>query len=102
MIRRPPRSTLFPYTTLFRSRRWRPATSHSTTPPRPLLPYPAARVLPSGLKAMLLTSPSSMRSEEHTSELQSRQYLVCRLLLEKKKHHTDHHLLQHIVSIPLI
>src|SRR5215203_7212548 len=66
MIRRPPRSTLFPYTTLFRSwrccrdrrscRRWPP-----TSPPR---------------------------SEEHTSELQSRQYLVCRLLLEKKKKHT--------------
>src|SRR5438445_7041481 len=63
MIRRPPRSTLFPYTTLFRSRRCRrplgfPGGAEPRTPPR---------------------------SEEHTSELQSRQYLVCRLLLEKKK-----------------
>src|SRR5215203_6536062 len=64
MIRRPPRSTLFPYTTLFRSR----------PRPTPGLPHPAC---PRG-------RPRS-RSEEHTSELQSRQYLVCRLLLEKKK-----------------
>src|SRR5215217_8531145 len=65
MIRRPPRSTLFPYTTLFRSRvdarRWGRGGSESR---RPL---------------------DIARSEEHTSELQSRQYLVCRLLLEKKK-----------------
>src|SRR5258708_22086053 len=67
MIRRPPRSTLFPYTTLFRSIR---------TPPQ----YPAFREqFPS--KAIL----SSERSEEHTSELQSPDHLVCRLLLEKKK-----------------
>src|SRR5215469_5243930 len=65
MIRRPPRSTLFPYTTLFRSRRW---------------PAPAAR------SARACSSVSaSTRSEEHTSELQSRRDLVCRLLLEKKK-----------------
>src|SRR3712207_7803441 len=67
MIRRPPRSTLFPYTTLFRSRPRR-------TPP------PCTRT-------SNCTSPASgatRRSEEHTSELQSRQYLVCRLLLEKK------------------
>src|SRR6185295_19898716 len=65
MIRRPPRSTLFPYTTLFRSRQRRqPAAG-----PRH---GPHARDRPA-------------RSEEHTSELQSRQYLVCRLLLEKKK-----------------
>src|SRR6476620_11933250 len=64
MIRRPPRSTLFPYTTLFRSPRgaW-------GLPGRPWSPTPAR----------------ARRSEEHTSELQSRQYLVCRLLLEKKK-----------------
>src|SRR3712207_6954110 len=86
MIRRPPRSTLFPYTTLFRSK------------------SPCSRAIrPSIRNAILMTnrSPSSrarvsasssgsvasgkLRSEEHTSELQSRQYLVCRLLLEKKK-----------------
>src|SRR5258707_9684408 len=68
MIRRPPRSTLFPYTTLFRSTSMRP----------PIGEY---------LTALLrrLSIASRMRSEEHTSELQSRQYLVCRLLLEKKK-----------------
>src|SRR5258707_5992585 len=66
MIRRPPRSTLFPYTTLFRSRQ-----------PRRRLPR-------SGL-AVVWRRAGPRRSEEHTSELQSRQYLVCRLLLEKKK-----------------
>src|SRR5476651_2780308 len=65
MIRRPPRSTLFPYTTLFRS---------------PSLQTRLAREVQ---KAMPYAS--DVRSEEHTSELQSRQYLVCRLLLEKKK-----------------
>src|SRR3712207_7888898 len=78
MIRRPPRSTLFPYTTLFRSsqrgleclcrRQWRAASPGSCRD----------RHEPSGV--------ATGRSEEHTSELQSRQYLVCRLLLEKKKH----------------
>src|SRR5947209_12578432 len=69
MIRRPPRSTLFPYTTLFRS--------HQGLIPRPGSP---------GLAAVkgALRSYAVDRSEEHTSELQSRQYLVCRLLLEKK------------------
>src|SRR6266571_2751804 len=62
MIRRPPRSTLFPYTTLFRSR-----------PPGPASPHPPG------------ASPRTERSEEHTSELQSHVNLVCRLLLEKKK-----------------
>src|SRR3712207_6916311 len=91
MIRRPPRSTLFPYTTLFRSRR-----SPGRTGPTP-----------AGVPVMVMSAPSSRwlwadragrprrcwrgiraaaRSEEHTSELQSRQYLVCRLLLEKIKH----------------
>src|SRR5205814_8831333 len=74
MLRRPPRSTLFPYTTLFRSTRWssgpRPCACPRSppgtrTPPRPLHPVG--------------------RSEEHTSELQSLRHLVCRLLLEKKK-----------------
>src|SRR3712207_8896321 len=88
MIRRPPRSTLFPYTTLFRS----------PTQGRCCVVVPTSRVTSSGPtkslnRASLLKGPSSIlefastpwRSEEHTSELQSRQYLVCRLLLEKKK-----------------
>src|SRR3712207_8159697 len=86
MIRRPPRSTLFPYTTLFRSRsekasrnlRWRGALlRHPTAAER--LRWPTCSDFSARLPA-----PVS-RSEEHTSELQSRQYLVCRLLLEKKK-----------------
>src|SRR3712207_7699336 len=98
MIRRPPRSTLFPYTTLFRSK---PAslvrsrvgvisssmgTATAATPPTPtpMMKRSAARYHqpPSGA--------SAQRSEEHTSELQSRQYLVCRLLLEKKKYSSFH------------
>src|SRR3712207_7760806 len=98
MIRRPPRSTLFPYTTLFRS----------LAPDR--LPAPTAqvdgdvtavlspreldilRLAAEGrdneaIAAELVLSVRTVRSEEHTSELQSRQYLVCRLLLEKKKKH---------------
>src|SRR3712207_8202203 len=100
MIRRPPRSTLFPYTTLFRSvlgllengreavavhrvvvgehhADGHVATSGSTAVTR----------VPCGSAGATTSSP---RSEEHTSELQSRQYLVCRLLLEKKKTHTRH------------
>src|SRR3712207_7955836 len=87
MIRRPPRSTLFPYTTLFRSHKRRLGDdrvqirdTHDTNH--------AAR-----LASILICRgpcatgpPRSSRSEEHTSELQSRQYLVCRLLLEKKQH----------------
>src|SRR2546422_1272157 len=83
MIRRPPRSTLFPYTTLFRSpseaRRVRNRGTASREPwrmPQARQSYRAGRVAAS-------TAPS--RSEEHTSELQSRLHLVCRLLLEKKK-----------------
>src|SRR3712207_8805582 len=93
MIRRPPRSTLFPYTTLFRSGRdgaWRTEQreTHDRGNGATLLPYDAAR------RTVLLTrqfrfpayvnGSADGRSEEHTSELQSRQYLVCRLLLEKK------------------
>src|SRR2546425_1303859 len=74
MIRRPPRSTLFPYTTLFRSR---DALLHS---PR-ILKRPRPTRFAQGPWIRLLTK----RSEEHTSELQSLAYLVCRLLLEKKK-----------------
>src|SRR3712207_8794310 len=91
MIRRPPRSTLFPYTTLFRS------------PPTPVT-IPVGDVDPAAVRTveddplvLLRQLPprpievypvllGEARSEEHTSELQSRQYLVCRLLLEKKKH----------------
>src|SRR2546425_6300309 len=79
MIRRPPRSTLFPYTTLFRSRRLRPRAPHELT--AFLKPHPSwsqNKVVPSFLVIF-------SRSEEHTSELQSLAYLVCRLLLEKKK-----------------
>src|SRR5258708_23263573 len=77
MIRRPPRSTLFPYTTLFRSRRprlrWRRPPARCRCPPRP---PPRWRPRP--------PPPGRPRSEEHTSELQSPDHLVCRLLLEKK------------------
>src|SRR2546429_2611994 len=113
MIRRPPRSTLFPYTTLFRSaflrrplRRMRqrsPATTRTCVSIPMGLATSAMRVLPNvGVRCR--PAPQS-RSEEHTSELQSRLHLVCRLLLEKKKktsqshscsssycdHHSDHH-----------
>src|SRR3712207_8610583 len=99
MIRRPPRSTLFPYTTLFRSRYLAGADRQPRAADRPegadrrrrLAGDVAARLgarrgrggrpLPLGRRRRHLAAP---RSEEHTSELQSRQYLVCRLLLEKK------------------
>src|SRR2546421_9709431 len=93
MIRRPPRSTLFPYTTLFRSRlatngKLRPRESRPYVGLSPKMPQSEAgtRIDP------LVSEPSASgtsrpaRSEEHTSELQSRSDLVCRLLLEKKKH----------------
>src|SRR3712207_7136048 len=86
MIRRPPRSTLFPYTTLFRS----------DPRPRHVLhergQHVLARVVAGEDHALALLDPErgDARSEEHTSELQSRQYLVCRLLLEKKKNNTLH------------
>src|SRR3712207_7101578 len=95
MIRRPPRSTLFPYTTLFRSR-----LDHAHQVQKQALPSCAVRSEDSesswgqgsdeqgaqawGAPGVLVTF-LDLRSEEHTSELQSRQYLVCRLLLEKKK-----------------
>src|SRR3712207_6913252 len=84
MIRRPPRSTLFPYTTLFRSRSPFPtATSRIPTTPPSRARRATSRLSPA--RACTPPTPSQRRSEEHTSELQSRQYLVCRLLLEKKK-----------------
>src|SRR3712207_7113023 len=75
MIRRPPRSTLFPYTTLFRS---------ATTLYIVAQPCKRTRV------PFVILVKTYRRSEEHTSELQSRQYLVCRLLLEKKKKKKNH------------
>src|SRR3712207_7155357 len=88
MIRRPPRSTLFPYTTLFRS-----SASPDRPPPAPVAQTARAAVRNSR-HAPEPTAPRRRRgghprSEEHTSELQSRQYLVCRLLLEKKKKSTE-------------
>src|SRR3712207_8681911 len=82
MIRRPPRSTLFPYTTLFRSadgttRRYRVDDVQAIRKAR----LPLERIFARGGAETLIV----IRSEEHTSELQSRQYLVCRLLLEKKQ-----------------
>src|SRR3712207_7708607 len=96
MIRRPPRSTLFPYTTLFRSRTVLRSGAH--TPRREILgsKYPRKYISSTtGPTIPFTTNPKvhvmssaaveyRVRSEEHTSELQSRQYLVCRLLLEKK------------------
>src|SRR3712207_7337541 len=92
MIRRPPRSTLFPYTTLFRSFAgvtWRPSP----------LGQPVLDDVVAWIDCELWAEYDggdhtlvAARSEEHTSELQSRQYLVCRLLLEKKKKNTDSHL----------
>src|SRR5436305_11264449 len=79
---RPPRSTLFPYTTLFRSA----ASDAAIAEPTP--PAPTTRHDAPAMRKLLRFSPrvKPARSEEHTSELQSRPHLVCRLLLEKKKH----------------
>src|SRR2546429_6376692 len=93
MIRRPPRSTLFPYTTLFRSRCAMCATAHFSTPC--CRHSHCCRATASGTRpAGLPTTAAGMRSEEHTSELQSRLHLVCRLLLEKKKQSRSHHELE--------
>src|SRR3712207_7654365 len=93
MIRRPPRSTLFPYTTLFRS--WQgcyppgPHPTPSSDRIGSIAKYTTKRAATSamspGISRALPSTSLRKRSEEHTSELQSRQYLVCRLLLEKKK-----------------
>src|SRR3712207_7636993 len=102
MIRRPPRSTLFPYTTLFRSRRILGQAKRKVNP-RFLMDH--SRILIVNLRkgrlgeeaanligALIVSEfeSAAYRSEEHTSELQSRQYLVCRLLLEKKKKKSTH------------
>src|SRR3712207_7450469 len=98
MIRRPPRSTLFPYTTLFRSdgpeipEAFRPGLRLRRLPldeeggrGRGVPLHPGQRAGAAQRRAAGRAGHAGMRSEEHTSELQSRQYLVCRLLLEKKK-----------------
>src|SRR3712207_8967915 len=95
MIRRPPRSTLFPYTTLFRS-----LVPSEEIPTGSVRRHPASRRLSPRGRRRARSAPSApppaarspgSRSEEHTSELQSRQYLVCRLLLEKKKKNRQPH-----------
>src|SRR3712207_7739973 len=99
MIRRPPRSTLFPYTTLFRSPSRRPARPPAGSSPDRSFRRPFQNLSPPQIAEVAavasveagdvplrdLQPVAGPRSEEHTSELQSRQYLVCRLLLEKKK-----------------
>src|SRR3712207_7635214 len=90
MIRRPPRSTLFPYTTLFRSAMSAPPFLRGTYLPTRRAKSTARRRASRWSRRQASPPPTSPaggeeRSEEHTSELQSRQYLVCRLLLEKKK-----------------
>src|SRR3712207_7993091 len=89
MIRRPPRSTLFPYTTLFRSDQSRggPRVAAVDADGSASGVCPCARGVGPPHSGAVLRRLSGQRSEEHTSELQSRQYLVCRLLLEKKKRH---------------
>src|SRR3712207_7249478 len=95
MIRRPPRSTLFPYTTLFRSQEVQEV-------PRGLMPASASAELPTPQRLAAIRAQLSLladyRSEEHTSELQSRQYLVCRLLLEKKKNKKNNNIMINIMN----
>src|SRR2546429_6876240 len=87
MIRRPPRSTLFPYTTLFRSASTT-SSWHSTSPPK-------------RCASSTTRTTTARRSEEHTSELQSRLHLVCRLLLEKKKKKTHKTFSENKSQIPI-
>src|SRR3712207_6875900 len=102
MIRRPPRSTLFPYTTLFRSSAGNEAVNNNV-----VKSYPAGYRFANVLSVAAIDASGrlgsfsnygrkavDLRSEEHTSELQSRQYLVCRLLLEKKKKDMMHGIVQ--------
>src|SRR3712207_8679215 len=91
MIRRPPRSTLFPYTTLFRS------LTSSACNETPIY----VDLFKTGKKVLVMgwNPPGRDRSEEHTSELQSRQYLVCRLLLEKKNQIVWEKRINHLISI---
>src|SRR3712207_7038839 len=100
MIRRPPRSTLFPYTTLFRSIRVPTLVMHRRDDFLPVeygrwiganVPGAEYVELPGAEHMVYFVGDDVVRSEEHTSELQSRQYLVCRLLLEKKKQRYEIH-----------
>src|SRR3712207_8989847 len=101
MIRRPPRSTLFPYTTLFRSRAGRVARAAARGRRRRARGRGRTPRGGGAVSILVLFAPeppsprgpnsACIRSEEHTSELQSRQYLVCRLLLEKKKNANSAH-----------
>src|SRR2546429_4177388 len=93
MIRRPPRSTLFPYTTLFRSHALPSAASNGPARAKNLFSHTREKAVRSSASALAPDARKcrkamfpGLRSEEHTSELQSRLHLVCRLLLEKKKH----------------
>src|SRR3712207_7262911 len=102
MIRRPPRSTLYPYTTLFRSRTVVRAAAVRA-------PHLAAADRVPGRRAAAGAGAGRRRSEEHTSELQSRQYLVCRLLLEKKNNllfsqflMLSYYLISALLSSPLL
>src|SRR5690349_22846796 len=102
MLQRPPRSTLFPYTTLFRSRTWplQFTAGANTSDGRIEISAMGGGTLRIGATSLMpsdhLGGFRADRSEEHTSELQSRRDLVCRLLLEKKKKNTLHrHLLVH-------
>src|SRR5437879_9523754 len=98
MIRRPPRSTLFPYTTLFRSVvEAQGASNYSRRIFDAFQSYERNEISPTVFARIDLQPPETvLRSEEHTSELQSPMYLVCRLLLEKKKKNTQYY---HITSI---
>src|SRR2546430_6777338 len=97
MIRRPPRSTLFPYTTLFRSRSLAAAARRSSRLGRP----DGAPSRDSAPRDVAALRPAT-RSEEHTSELQSQSNLVCRLLLEKKKKKKIRHTIDiHVIYIQL-
>src|SRR2546430_5344273 len=100
MIRRPPRSTLFPYTTLFRSDPIIPPIAHDIqVDPNAVALLTTAFALPFALVQPVL---GPVRSEEHTSELQSQSNLVCRLLLEKKKTHSDDTASTHLSSSTLV
>src|SRR2546425_4883283 len=93
MIRRPPRSTLFPYTTLFRSNqieRGYNHTHHSQSDTYDMA-LPGDLMQAAAVMAVSAYELANLRSEEHTSELQSLAYLVCRLLLEKKKNKLRYH-----------
>src|SRR3712207_8601580 len=97
MIRRPPRSTLFPYTTLFRSHRLQHRLPVVVQAPVGVL---GGRDAPGDREHLLAGGDVvlDVRSEEHTSELQSRQYLVCRLLLEKKNRSEDYSARKHEIA----